>query len=109
MIAEVLLVLPLYLILFFVWWRFQPLIKTMADVENILNDDNFFQDAVDTPKEGIEQHGKQECLKSLIGKGKANLLGHKWTQEKVGKASNEIINKTYAKYKQREETAKALG
>ena len=33
----------------------------MADVENILNDDDFFGDSVDTPKEGIEQHRKQEC------------------------------------------------
>ena len=28
--------------------------KIMADVENILNDDEFFGDTVDTPKEGIE-------------------------------------------------------
>ena len=25
----------------------------MADVENILNDDDFFRDIVDTPKEGL--------------------------------------------------------
>ena len=35
-----------------------------------------------------------------------HLLGGKWTQEKVGKASDEIINKTYAEYKQREITEK---
>ena len=74
----------------------------MADVENILNDDDFFGDIVDTPKEGIEQHRKRECLKSVISKDKAYLLGSKWTQEKVGKASDETINKTYAEYKQRE-------
>ena len=34
----------------------------MADVENILNDDEFFGDVVDTPKEGIEQHKKGEQL-----------------------------------------------
>ena len=28
--------------------------KAMADVENILNDDDFFGDIVDTPKEGLE-------------------------------------------------------
>ena len=39
----------------------------------------------------------------------------KWTQRKVGKASDETINKTYADYKQRElnekdeKTRKALG
>ena len=47
--------------------------------------------------------------------GKAHLLGHKWTHERVGKASDETINKTYALYKQRdvkekgEKTGKALG
>ena len=45
---------------------------------------------------------KQECLKSAIGKGKAHLLGYKWTQEKRDKASNKIINKTCAAYKQHE-------
>ena len=75
MITDVLLILPLYLILLFIWWRFRYLTKIMADVGDILNDD--FGDAVDTPKEGIEQHKKQECLKSVIDKGKAHLLGHK--------------------------------
>ena len=55
MITEVLLVLPLYLILLLICWRFQPLIKAMADVGDIF-DDVFLRDIVDTPKEGIEQH-----------------------------------------------------
>ena len=54
-ITEVLLILPLYLILLFMWWRFRPITNVMADVENILNDDEFFGDTVGTPKEGIEQ------------------------------------------------------
>ena len=41
MITEVLLILPLYLILFFIWWQFQHLIKIMADVGDILNDVTF--------------------------------------------------------------------
>ena len=115
MITEVLLVLLLYLILFFVWWRFQPLIKAMSDVGDILNDDKFFGDIVDTPKEGIEQHKKRECLKSVMDRGKTYLLGSKWTHERVEKASDETINKTYTEYKQRqlnekgENTGKALG
>ena len=112
MITEVLLVLPLYLILCFIWWRFPPVIKVIASVENILNDDEFFGDIVDTPKEGIEEHKKRKCLKSFIDRGK---LRHKWMQEKVEKASDEVINKMYTEYKQREitqkgeKTAKALG
>ena len=74
----------------------------MADDENILNDDDFFGDTVDTLKEGIQQHRKRECLKSVISKGKAYLLGSKWIQEKVDKARDETINKKYAEYKQRE-------
>ena len=87
----------------------------MADTGEILNDDVFFGDIVDTPKEGIEQHKKREELKNVIDKGKPHLLGHKWTHGRVDKASDEIINKTYAEYKQRElnekseKTAKALG
>ena len=76
----------------------------MADVGDILNDDEFFGDVVDTPKEGIEQHKKRECLKGVIDKDKAHLFGHKWTHGRVDKASDEIINKTYAEYKQRELT-----
>ena len=114
MITEVLLVLPLYLILFFIWWQFRHLIKIMADVGDILNDNEFFGDVVDTPKEGIEQHKKREELKSVIDKGKPHLLGHKWTHGRVDKASDEVINKTLIN-KQRElnekgeKTGKALG
>ena len=83
----------------------------MTDVGDIFDDD-FLGDVVDTPKEGTEQHGKRECLKSLIDRGK---LGYKWTHKRVDKASDEVINKTYVEYKQRElkekgeKTAKALG
>ena len=66
----------------------------MADASDILNDDDFFGDIVDTPKEGIEQHKKQEEL--VIGKGK---LRHKWAHGMVDKASDKTINKTLAEYK----------
>ena len=71
----------------------------MADVGNILNNNEFFNDVVDTLKEGTEQHKKREELKSIIDKG---MLGHKWSHERVEKASDETINKTYAEYKQHE-------
>ena len=32
----------------------------MASIENIFNDDDFFGDIVDTPKEGSEQHKKRD-------------------------------------------------
>ena len=42
----------------------------MAGVGDILNDNEFFGDIVDTPKEGSEQHKKRKCLKSAIDSGK---------------------------------------
>ena len=53
MIIEALIILPLYLILFFIWWRFRNLIKAMTDVENILNDDDFLRDTADTQKKAL--------------------------------------------------------
>ena len=66
MIPEVLLVLPLYLILFFIWLRFQPLIKAMTDFGDTFDDD-FFGDIVDTPKEGIKQDKKTRMFKDCHG------------------------------------------
>ena len=62
MITEVLL-LPLYLVWLFIWWRFRHLIRIMADVEKIVRDDDLFGDIVDTPKESIEQYRKRKHLK----------------------------------------------
>ena len=83
----------------------------MANVGDVLNDDDF-GDVADTPNKGAKQHEKREELKSIMDKGK---LEHKLTHKKVDKASDEIINKTYAEYKQRElnekreKTGKGLG
>ena len=71
----------------------------MADVGDILNDNEYFGDVIDTPRKGTELHKKWEELKSIRDEGK---LGHKWTHKRVDKATDEIINKTYAEYKQRE-------
>ena len=57
----------------------------MTDNGDILNDDDFFGDIVDTPKEGIEQHKNRKCLKSVIDKGKDICKGNGhtkgWTKE----------------------------
>ena len=73
MITKVLLVLPLYLILFFIWWRFRHLIEAMASVENMFDDD-FFGDIIDTPKEGTEQHKKRECFIECHRQGQGTFI-----------------------------------
>ena len=66
-------------------------------------------------KKALSSIKKREFLKSVIDKGKAHLLGHKWTHGRADKASDEIIKKTYAEYTQRElnekgeKTGKGLG
>ena len=62
----------------------------MTSVGDILNDDEFFGDVVDTPKEGIEQHKKREELKSIIDKSK---LGHKWTHRRVDRLAMALLIK----------------
>ena len=42
-----------------------------SPTRSILNDNEFFGDTVDTPKEGIEQHRKREYFKSVASKGTA--------------------------------------
>ena len=70
MITEVLLILPLYLILFFICWRFRYLIKIMVDVNDTFNDDKFFGDVIDTRKEATEQHKKRKELKDAVDTGR---------------------------------------
>lgn len=43
-----------------------------SDAENTMKDDEFFTDTVDTPKGSVDQHNKQECLKSAESKGKVS-------------------------------------
>ena len=61
-----------------------------------------FSDTADTTKRSAQQHREPDCLKGAISKEK--VLGSKkqMTQEKLDQASNETINKTCVKYKQRE-------
>ena len=69
----------------------------MVDVQNIVNDTDFYGDIhsflLIHQKKILSNIKKREELKSIIGKGR---IGHKWTHKRVDKASNEIINKTYA-------------
>ena len=57
--------LPLFLIFFVILREFQHAMKMMSKKENLLKDE-FFTDAALTPKEGVEQNRRQECLKVAI-------------------------------------------
>ena len=76
------LILPLYVLQSVIWWKVQHVIKVTADDKNVLSDDDFFADTVDTRKESVEHHRKGECLKDVIdketllsGKNQGNMKG----------------------------------
>ena len=98
MISEMQLVIPLYLVLFLIWYRFRHVIKAMT-VKHILMNDEFFGDTMDTPREGTEQHQKQEYLK-----GKSASIREKMDARKSIQGKLLIISKPFAEYKQREIT-----
>ena len=62
MLFELALVLPLYAIVFWLFFQFRPIIKIMTEF-------NFF-DEVDTPREGVENREKRAFLNYMITQGK---------------------------------------
>ena len=107
MLFELALVLPLYAIIFRLFFQFRPIIKIMTEF-------NFF-DEVDTPKEGVENRERREFFKDLITQGKKFPGKNPWTVELIDQASNEEVEKLNSKYTQKElqhkeeKTGKAMG
>lgn len=62
------IVLPRYVALFLIWWKFRHVIKMIADIENILNNDDISVVTINIQKKGVEQHRKREYLKGGISK-----------------------------------------
>ena len=62
----------------------------------------FFNDVVDTPVEGVDQSNKRKKLKDLINEGKAELLAGKtpWTVGRIDKASDKVIDRLFDEYHQ---------
>lgn len=83
----------------------------MSDIAKIF-------DVVDTPAEALQQPekvvDKRQALKDALRKGKGHLLPKKCTEGFVEKAPDDVIEKVYSEYVQREihekgeKTAKAL-
>ena len=63
-----LMTLLLYVILFVIWCKFSYVIKMTSVVENVLNDNEFFANAVDMPKQRFEQQRKRKWLEGAISK-----------------------------------------
>ena len=68
------------------FYKILPLIKMMSELNEIF-------DCVDTPKEGISN--KREYLKNHIKQGQALSGKTPWTEERLDKASDKVIDKLY--------------
>ena len=88
MILELLLILPIYIGIFAVLYRFRNIIK-------MISDDEIF-DVVDTPQEAVAQHSKRESLMEKLRSGE-QISNSKtpWTEERLQKASDKVVEKLY--------------
>ena len=97
MFLEVLLALPLYILIFYVFIRYKYIIKAMTSLDNLLTTLD------DTPKEGVEQ--QRETIKDVIEHGKTKLLPGKkgkWSSDEIDKKTDEEVEKLYNIYMQRQ-------
>ena len=90
MLLEILLVLPLYGIIFAFFLKFLRIIKMISDFENFL-------DEVDTPKEARDQSKKREFLRSLVESGQPLPGKTPWTVKRLDEASDKVIDRLYEK------------
>ena len=90
MLLELLLILPLYIGIFVILFRFRHTIKIMIDVEEYISDL-----MSDIP----EELNKREFLIGKIKNGES-ISNSKtpWTEERLQKASDKVIDKLYEKY-----------
>ena len=90
MLAEVLLVLPIHLTFFGVFWKFSLIIKMVEQLDRFL-------EVVDTPQEATENSRKRDFLQGLVESGEGSKISDKtpWTRERLEKASVKVMGKTY--------------
>jgi len=88
MIVEVLMILPLYAIIFWIFFRCRHIIKAMTELNEMFSD--MMVDA---------EVNKREFLLEKIEKGeKISNAKTLWTAERLEKASEKVVNKLYENY-----------
>ena len=97
-----LLIVPLYLTIFIIFYRFRHIIKVMSNIDEFLSveNNNNSEEVFDI---------KRDFLIQIINQGKADKLSGKtpWTVPRIQKASDSIIEKLHNEYHQNEAKHKA--
>ena len=112
---ELILLIFFLVILFVIHKKFKHIIKTMVEIDQILelldtDNNQTALDEVDTAEGGVMQCKKRGVLKDAINQGKSHLIGGKkklWTTDRIDKAKDSIIDKLYNDYIQCEIQYKA--
>ena len=104
MILEICLILPIYILMFVIFYRFRNIIKMASDINEFLcveNDNNSEEVSV--------SDNKRDFLIQIVNQGKANKLPGKtpWTVARIRKAPDSVIEKLHHEYHQNETKHKA--
>ena len=87
MIFELLLILPIYIGIFVIFYRFKHVIKAMSEIE-------MFSEIIES-----SEINKREFLMDRVKSGEQiSNLKTPWTEERLEKASDKVIEKLYDKY-----------
>ena len=98
MLLEVLLILPLYLVVGFLYWKFSKLLSVIINMTALV--DELFSEVYD-------EVDKREFLKEVLSQGKKLPGKTPWSDKRLDKASGRVVEKLYAEYTQTEIQHKA--
>ena len=96
MMIEAIFVLPIYIAIFVIYFRFKPLIKRMAEANDILSD--LLSDTSETNRVADCASKREFLLEKLKNGEQISNTKTPWTVERLEKASDKVIEKLYDKY-----------
>ena len=96
MVIESIFVLPIYVVIFVIYFRFKPLIKRMAEANDILSD--LLSDTSETNRVADCASKREFLLEKLENGEQISNSKTPWTVERLEKASDKVIEKLYDKY-----------
>ena len=96
MMIEAIFVLPIYIAIFVIYFRFKPLIKRMAEANDILSD--LLSDTSETNRVADCASKREFLLEKLENGEQISNSKTPWTVERLEKASDKVIEKLYDKY-----------
>lgn len=96
MMIEAIFVLPIYIAIFVIYFRFKPLIKRMAEANDILSD--LLSDTSETNRVADCASKREFLLEKLKNGEQISNSKTPWTVERLEKASDKVIEKLYDKY-----------